>query len=489
MTTDITPLRQRSVTENDTSPVLLQFAPMGWRPTPGLPGYWSPARDVALKNTVFLEPMWASAVYKSISKQAALGFQVDDSQDRQTRARRAQKLFLQADYVRGIAVGGWVNFITRHLADVILTDNGAFIEIIRATSASGSRVLGIGWLSSHRCERTGDPERPVLYTDNRGYRHELRSHQVVAYADMAGVLGAFQNPFYVGLCAASRAFASISLLAAMRQYLSEKVTGSRATAVHIITGLSPKTLDSAFKTADEDGVRVGRQLFRGTTVIPALGDSPVNLTTIPLAEIPDGFDMESERKDAYLVYANALGVPVQDIQPLSGQGLGTGTQSVILAEAAEGYGLTTWRKWYEQTMNESVLPTSTTFTFSTNDLRDKKARADVSQVRTSTRQIQIETGEITVEEARQMAADDGDIPREFLVEDDQTPGGTLGDVEKPVVDGTPDGQQERPAVDNWRALLGLKADADNAIVVAELGKKLKQAAMMLQQTRGNNHGE
>lgn len=497
MSTDIAALRHRSVTEQDTSPAILQFFSQygGLHSVPGLPGYWSPARDVALKNTVFLEPMWASAVYKSISKQAALGFQVDDSKDRQTRARRAQKLFLQADYVRGLAIGGWVNFITRHLADVILTDNGGFIEVIRATSAAGSRVLGIGWLSSHRCERTGDAERPVIYTDNRGYRHEMRAHQVVAYADMAGVFGAFQNPYFVGQCAASRAFDTISTLSAMRQYLREKVTGSRATAVHFLSGLSPKTMESAFKTSEEDSVRVGRQLFRGVSVIPVIGDTPLNLTTLALAEIPDGFDMESERKDAYMVYANALGVPVQDIQPLSGQGLGTGTQSLVLAEAADGQGLATWRKWYEQTMNEIVLPTSTTFTFSTNDLRDKKAKAEVSSVRSATRAAQIASGEITIEESRQMAADDGDIPREFLVEDDQTPGGTLNDTEKPVPGGMLAGQEETPVgstQQDWRQLLGLKAagdDATLATMLADNPELLKQALMVLYQRRTNTNGE
>lgn len=456
-TADTSILQRQSVTANDYSiPAMLYVFPTGGQQqTPGLSAYWSWQRDRDLKNTLFLESMWSSAVFKTISKQAALGFSVDDSQDKVNRARRAQRLFLHADYVKGVTVGGWVSFVSRHLLDVLLTDNGGFIEVIRASNARGSRVLGLAHLSSHRCWRTGDAETPVIYNDSLGKQHAMKAYQVLSYADMSGALGDYAQ-WYTGFCAASRAYETITRLSAIQQYLREKVTGSRATAIHFVGPISAKTLDSGLRTADEEGARTGKQLYRGANVIPTIGDQPPQVATIPLSEIPDGFDAETERKNAYLVYANALGVPVQDIQPLSGQGLGTGTQSVILAEAAEGYGLAVWRKWFEQTMNETVLPNTTVFSFSTNDIRDKKASAEVEKMRADTRKTRIESGELSVEEARQLAADAGDLPQEFLVQSDETPGGTLDDTEKPVKSTEP-GDNDLSAVD-WRAVLGVNKE-------------------------------
>ena len=73
-------------------------------------------------------------------------------------------------------------------------------------------------------------------------------------------------------------------------------------------------------------------LFR-SVVIPVMGDAAISLVTIPLAEIPDGFEAKQLLEDGHLVYANNIGISVQELRPLSGQGLGTGTQSIVLDEA------------------------------------------------------------------------------------------------------------------------------------------------------------
>ena len=52
---------------------------------------------------------------------------------------------------------GWVPFLNMHLRDYLLTDNGAFVEVVRASAASGSRIIGPAHLDSARCTRTADP--------------------------------------------------------------------------------------------------------------------------------------------------------------------------------------------------------------------------------------------------------------------------------------------------------------------------------------------
>jgi hypothetical protein len=389
-----------------------------------MPEYWSAERDFALAATVRMEAMWGSAIGKAITKQAALGWQVADTNDSELRTKRAQALLHLAEGGQG-----WVTFIGKHLRNFLTTDNGAFVEIVRASGAPGSKILGIMHLDSHRCTRTGDPERPVLYRDLKGAEHILRAHQVLMFADMPDPSESYRG---VGYCAASRAWPTIKKLTGMETYVTDKLTGGRHTAIQLVSGISQKQLTAALATGDAQQQASGAVVYRGVLVVPGVDPSvPPQVATIPLAEVPDGFDAKQERDNAYVIYANAIGIPVQDIQPLSGQGLGTGTQTIILDEASEGMGLAAWRKQFEHLVNEYVLPETTTFAFSTNDIRDQKAKADVQSTRAATRKTMIESGEITAPEARQIAADAEDIPREFLVED-LTAGGTLSDSQKPI---------------------------------------------------------
>lgn len=412
-----------NVKQNGMGAGLFRFIVPVFGPAEGtdLPVYWSPQRDAYLRRSIHLESMWSAALSKAITKIAARGWEVKDSDESTLRAKRAQQLLLNAEHNQG-----WVQFIGRHLRDFLTTDNGAFVEIVRASPAAGSKILGLVHLDSTRCIRTGDPDYPVVYWDRMGRYHELRDYQVLAFVDMPSPDETYRG---VGFCAASRAYRTIYKLAAMEQYLYEKASGSGATALEFLQGVSAASFETAMQSADNQQVAKGAYYYKGVVVIPIMGDIPVANTEIPLKGFSDGFDLEKERDNSYLIYANAIGIPVQDIKPLSGQGLGTGTQTVILAEAEEGQGLASWGKQWDHHMNEDVFPETTTFAWSTRDLRDQKMEAETKLVRAQTRTAQVASGEITAGIALQIAVDIGDVPKEFLPED-LTPGDALQDDEK-----------------------------------------------------------
>lgn len=401
---------------------------------PGLPAYWSRARDFVLSATPQLEDMWSAAIYKAKTKTAALGWEVADSKESQQRVKRAQQLLLHFDGKR------YVPGFSKVLDDYLVTDNGAFVEIVRASRAVGSRILGLMHLDSLRCWRTGDPQQPVVYTDLQGHEHVLRAHQVLDFADEPSSRAELRG---VGRCAATRAFRTILKLAAVEIYFREKVTGDRNLAIHIVNGINDQQLRDAIVTGREDNARRGFVYYKGSLVIPAIKmDADLQVVTIPLAEIPDGFDVDQERRDAYLRYANALGIPVQDIQPLSGQGLGTGTQTVILAEESEGMGLAAFRDDWKHALNEYVFSSTTTFAWSNaHDTRDRKAKAEAEKAEADVvmtlRGDTANPGIISDEQALNMAVDRNLVPPEFLPQQDMTPGSQLADDEKPVGEAQP----------------------------------------------------
>lgn len=436
MTVDTLELQRKSVTRDDHQgaagdPWHIIVAPMGpLTVTPGLPAWPSKARDAVLTSTLDMEDMWASAVYKTITKRTARGWEVKDSKEGTTRTKRYQQILLRFDGKR------YVPGMSKVLQDFLLTDNGAFVEVVRASKASGSRILGLMHLDSFRCTRTGDSAIPIIYRDARGYEHELKDYQVLDFVDQPSPRASANG---IGRCAGTRAFRTVIKLASVEVYFREKVTGDRNLAIHIVNGISPDQLEGALSTAREDRIRRGYVMYKGSVVIPAIkADQNLSVVTIPLAEVPDGFEVETERRDAYLRYANALGVPVQDIQPLSGQGLGTGTQTIILAEEAEGLGLAAFDRDWTHAINDFVFPETTTFVWTNpHDMRDQKAQAEVNKLKSDV--VKTLTGDatnpgpVTNEQGLNLLVDWNVVPREFLpAEGDQTPGGALSDEEKPV---------------------------------------------------------
>jgi hypothetical protein len=393
--------------------------------TPGLPPYYSKVRDYVLASTPLWDDTWSGALNKQMTRQVAAGWEVKDTQDSNVRVNRASEMLHTADGT------GWTSFAPRNLMDYLTTDNGAFIEVIRASSAAGSKILGIAHLDSLRCTRTNDLAIPVLYRDFKGREHEMQAHQVLHLVDQPSSRVELNG---VGLCAASRAFRSIVKLMTVETYFREKVTGDRILAIHLISGVTAKQIQSAVDQVREDKLSKGYVVYRGAVTIPTMDMATApNLVTIPLAEIPDGFDVEKERKAAKLNMANALGLAFNDLEPLSHQGFGQGKQSEVLDEAAaQGGPAALWRKQIEFVMSRYVLPETTTFYISTNDLSEQKKKAEVSGMRATERAARITAGELSPSDARQLAADAGDLPQEMLGTPDATPGGSIDDTEKPV---------------------------------------------------------
>lgn len=424
--------RKGSVTEGDTQAFVVYgglglFDGMPWQQTiaskVGLPPYWTPVRDMVLSQSLHMEDMWGSAIAKAVTKQAARGFTIDDSEDSAQRVERSQRLLLWYDG------SVWSLGIQKWFQDFLLTDNGAFIEVERESNKPWARPVALWHLDSQHCWRTGNSEYPVTYWSGDGKWHKLRYDQVIAISDLPSPRREMKG---IGFCSASRAWNTIVKLSGTQTYYREKITGSRTLAIHIVNGLSRQQLSDALAGGKDSQEQKGFMVYMGSLVIPTIkADTPPSVVTIPLAEVPDGFDVETERKDAYLIYANAIGVPVQDVQPLSGQGLGTGTQTIILAEEAEGYGVAAGVRALTQAINTIILPKATTFSPSNaNDSRERLQKAQADKARADVLQVLVTIGALSALQAQNIAADEGMIPKEF-VPNDQTGGGSLEDDEKP----------------------------------------------------------
>jgi hypothetical protein len=416
-------LKRKSVTANDNqqyrqSPIL-QFLLNPQANAGGCPIWWSPARDHWLRGSIYLESLWASAVATSVRQLTAL--QWDVTGDAPRISAYAHEIIL--DYT--------MHEMSKQVQDYILTDNGQFTEVVRASSAAGSRILGLMHLDSLRCTRTGDEDIPVIYRDLKGIEHELQAHQVFFISDMPSAGESWRG---VGHCAASRAYTSILKMAAIETYILDKVSGRRPLSLELIRGISDKTLETAMDSAREGRERDSKfgqaYSYMGAIVMPVYGDKDLSNISIPFAALPDGFDREKEFEIGVIQYADALGINPEDIKPNSTKSLGVGAQSVVLEQKSSGRLQTEWKQAMTHSFNEWVLPDRVTFAFSERDLRDLKQQADVDKLITEMVATQITAGIITASQAAQILADADIIPTEFVPED-TTLSTTIADDQKP----------------------------------------------------------
>lgn len=391
-------------------------------PAPSLPLHGSRDRDRILTSTLDLEDMWASAVNKAVTKIAVRGYEISDNDDSTRRTEFGKSLVRDLDGPASYRSG-----VAKVVQDFLLTDNGWFVEVQRAGSNPKGKVEALYHLDSFRCYRTGNLAYPVVYLDYDGIFHKLRPDQVIFGSDMPSPRSRLWNK---GRCAASRAFQTIVKLSAMDVYFQEKITGSRALALHFVTGLSRTQLIDAMDTAEAEKARKGHVVYKGAIMIPLQGDVPIAIQSLDLASVPDGFDVEQVQRDGYKKYALAIGLNPDELVERAA-GLNSGQSAQVAENAAEeAGGLPYFIKQFEDQLNYLVMPEPTIFQITTNDTRDKKAKADLQKTIADTiavmRGSPTAPGWITTEMALQMSVDEQLVPPEFLPTD-ATPGAQLTD--------------------------------------------------------------
>jgi hypothetical protein len=387
---------------------------------PELPIGFSPLVDRVLASTPKFEPFWAGALNLTISKLASMNWDV--SGDVPLRVKRAQDMFHTANGGKG-----FINFLKKHLRAYLCCDNGAHIEIVRATQGAGSKIVGFVHLDPHRCRRTGDPDIPIIYIDRVGGEHELRSYQVFSIADMPDESDTY---FDAGFCAAHRAYETIRLMAVIQRYIYEKISGARPLSIEFLTGITTKQLQDALSSNEAQRISKAGYAYGGVVMIPFIDSEKVAKETVQIQGLPDGFDRDKELANGLLSYANSIGIPFQTLKPLSGQGLGSGKQSEVLQDAAKGQGVVVWMEEFEFFTNYALLGETTTFTWNEKkDLNADKIRAEIFKLEAEASATLVEKVGLAPDKAINQMVDKELLPPEFIV-NDQTAGVDLADDEK-----------------------------------------------------------
>lgn len=423
-----------------SSPLLLDgFLLRIFSDIPELPQWWSRQRDAFLRTRLQSNSLISGIVYGEATRIRNMPYVLTHEDDNQEELSKWQNLLQLANFGRGFPV-----FASKIATDYLTQDNGCFFEILGAGEiklvnetfyrrviengiqrevpytttflAKGERTgqaTGIAYLDAGQCWRTMNPEYPVIYTNP--YTGQL----VVLHWTRVSYDSQFPQGYElardVGLCALSRAYETMRQVKAINTYYYEKVTGQSAEIIYANQPVSK--LDSAVQAAMFQSDNAGFSVFKNTMLLApksgGVGAQDLKFDKIGLRDQPDGFSYREQMDIAVNILAQAFGVDVREIWAAAQTGA-TKADAEVQDIKTTGKGRADILSMLENAINWRVLPPEITFKFDeVDDLSDKR-KSEIKQIRVNTRATQIQSGELNLEEAREMAAEDGDIMPEFL---------------------------------------------------------------------------
>lgn len=305
------------------------------------------------------------------------------------------------------------NFIAANTVVHNTQDNGGFIEIIRPRRGGPTTpVVGVAHLDAQRCRRTGDIRAPIDYVDAKGTPHRLKWYEVLPMTDLPSPR---EQHHGVGFCAVSRILRAAQTLRDIGIYKRQKLSGKRPPGLLFVQGLRKGTIESALQEAQQAQMERGDTLYTGPIILASQDPGQaVDVKLIELAGLPDHYDEDTTLKWYISQLALAFGTDYTEFAPLPGGGLGSGQQTTEMAARARGKGPGVALQQLEFGLNYYVLPPSVEFQFASTDPTAERDRVQLRYERGRERALRVSSGELTPQQALELAVEEGDAPEKFL---------------------------------------------------------------------------
>ncbi len=362
-------------------------------------------RDAELRAFWPTEPILASALYTVCIRNAMQTVELDGPP---RTVRAVQDMFDSCEDGQGLEA-----LSTKVSEDLYTQDNAAFIELVGREKPSDA-VISLNHLDAGQCRRTGRVEEPVVWFDPlTGEQHRLKWYQVIVLSEMPSPI---RTMFGVQYCALTRLFRAAQVMRDIGLIDAEKASGRFTSRVHLVGGVQTSTIEDKLKLHDERADNKGLARYVEHVIIGSLDPTAaVSVATLDLKEAPKDFDLETAMKWYINNVAMAFGEDYQTFAPLPGGNLGSSQQSKLLDLKSKGKGPKAFTKLMIKAFRQlAVIPKSVTFGYEERDPAADQEIATVRQTRAATRSQRIQSGEITVQVARNIAQDDGDLKPEYM---------------------------------------------------------------------------
>lgn len=328
---------------------------------------------------------------------------------------------------------GWDTFVSKLLWDYLTQDFGAVFEVIGRGNPQREikgRALGIAHMDSLSCVATKNRDYPLIYfNEEDGRMHRIHRTRAVRLVDSPSPK---RTAYGLGICALSRYISEANVDIALGKHDNEQLSDLPPVGIVRVRGMTNTQWNQALRTYELNRQADGQNVFRNSIVLHA-GDTaePLEIEMIPFSALPEGFDPRGFIESHVNKLALALGVDPQDIWPLTGAPLGTGTQSIILDAKARGKLFGSVLQMLTRVMNRYVLPPELEFKFQFKDTEEDETTAKIAKYWID---ITNSAGFLTDIEKRQLLANNVEAFKDILLD----PSGQL--IELPDDDPKPNEQ-------------------------------------------------
>lgn len=399
--------------------------PYGWLSSlmsgndPAIPAWWSPARDIRLRQYWKESGHLASAVNTVTTKILGVPWEIRaKNKNNQASVRRAEEytrnLRMYSQEMQGVRAA-----LSLFLQDYLTQDNGGFMLALAPPSADGSYdaidspVMGIKHLDAQRCTRTGDFEYPVIYRPAKG-KHQNKPIPL----HMSRVMSMVSQPSSdetrngVGYSAVSRAFDAAQAILDMVRFKREKLGSMPARQILFGNGMSNQNLQNNFLKGLQMIARSGNSMFAKTMAFAE--DNPdAMLHLIDLASSPDGFDEKISMTLSVYAMAWAFDVDSRTFWTATESGA-TKADAQVQHLKSMGQGISLALRGIEDLFGRYVLPPDIEMVFDYIDDEQDRITAESRNLRATQRTADINNGTYDIRTARLRALDAGDLqPPEF----------------------------------------------------------------------------
>lgn len=324
-------------------------------------------------------------------------------------ATRWQNLLMNADF------GDWDRFVAKVVKDFLRHDAGAWIELIAPGDvryAPTGPVVGIAALDSLRVYPTGNPEFPCIYYDIHGKMHMMHRSRVIQFVDSDDSEETLAG---YGESALSRAIAPVRREILINRFTEAFLDDKPMPGVMVFKNLGPAEVEQAFAQFEkEDATDNGSDWGRVVKLFGLDAETAPEIQFYSNSKAPEGFDLEKYKTLIAREEANALGLDIQDFWELSGQGIGTASQSEILAQKSRGKAFGRILKGLERRINR-MLPEGAEFAWKYKDAQEDKETAEKAQLWVTT--AQTASTVITPDEQRQVIANQVEAFADVLLDE------------------------------------------------------------------------
>lgn len=373
-----------------------------------LPPWWSTARDRILFDMWKRSNHLAIAFYNAQAKIVGIPPRIVARDSTNTahveQAEMATELML---YTSGFGQG-WDSEYAKYVESLLVQDNGAFMEVIGLGPSDGPIIgmpLGVRHLDSQRCQRTGNPEYPVVYMDDDGARWKIYWTRLIYSSQMPSARKEMHN---VGFCALSRVLDIGSTLGDMVRYKQERLGSRPQNQLLVGKNISAKQIMLALRMHEENLNNMGFTNYARTAVIGS-ENNEIGIDKIDLNHM-EPFDEETFTNLGMFAIAAGLGMDADELWPVAGKSAGK-QEANIRRMRSRGRLPAQITSDIARQFNFKVMPPHLMMEFDFRDDEEDMQRANIRDIRARNRERDIGTGSINVRAARTRMLNDGDVDR------------------------------------------------------------------------------